>query len=173
MPNFHPISIGLCIKKTWLKKKVGLKSKEFVELVADWPLTVTKGNDSLKLTVRSWSPWIYIRLEGPEDPHLRNSWFRRSRDPAPASKPLTQTPWGLTGRAWLQAATQRVVVVAFPPLNSLGIDSRNDSSGSKLHFEWSIQNWMFILITGRLVKCLYLCLRLFWFWFCLVNRQAL
>ena len=67
-----------------------------------------------------------IRLEGPEDPHLRNSRFRRSRDPAHASIPLAQTPWGLTGRAWLQAGAQWVVIVVFPPLNnSLGIDSRN------------------------------------------------
>ena len=44
-----------------------------------------------------------IMLEGPEDPHLRNSRFRRSRDLAHASIPLAQTPWGLTGRAWLQA----------------------------------------------------------------------
>ena len=43
-----------------------------------------------------------------------------------ASIPLAQTPWGLTGRAWLQARAQRVVIVVLPPLNSLGIDSRND-----------------------------------------------
>ena len=66
-----------------------------------------------------------IRLEGPEDPQLRNAWFRRSRDPALASIPLAQTPWGLTGRAWLQAGAQRGVIVVFLPLNSLGIDSRN------------------------------------------------
>ena len=29
------------------------------------------------------------------------------------------------GRAWLQAGAQRVVIVVLPPLNSLGIDSRN------------------------------------------------
>ena len=39
-----------------------------------------------------------IRLEGPEDPHRRNSRFLRSRDHAHASIPLAQTPWGLTGR---------------------------------------------------------------------------
>ena len=66
-----------------------------------------------------------IRLEGPEDPHPRSSWFRRSRDPAHASIPRAQTPWGLTGRAWLQSGVQRVVIVGFPPLNSIGIDSRN------------------------------------------------
>ena len=53
----------------------------------------------------------YIRLEGPEDPHLTNSRFLRSRDPAHASLPLAQTPWGLTGRAWLQAGAQQVAIV--------------------------------------------------------------
>ena len=38
---------------------------------------------------------------------------------------LTQTPWGLTGRAWLQAGAQQVVIVVIPSFNSLGIDSRN------------------------------------------------
>ena len=52
-----------------------------------------------------------IRLEGPEDPHLTNSRFLRSRDPAHASLPLAQTPWGLTGRAWLQAGAQQVAIV--------------------------------------------------------------
>ena len=70
-----------------------------------------------------------IRLEGPEDPHRRNSRFRRSRDPAHASIPLAQTPWGLTGRAWLQAGAQRVVILVLPPFNSLGIDSRNADEG--------------------------------------------
>ena len=54
---------------------------------------------------------IYIRLEGPEDPHRTNSRFLRSRDPAHASLPLAQTPWGLTGRAWLQAGAQQVAIV--------------------------------------------------------------
>ena len=53
----------------------------------------------------------FIRLEGPEDPHLTNSRFVRSRDPAHASLPLAQTPWGLTGRAWLQAGAQQVAIV--------------------------------------------------------------
>ena len=73
-----------------------------------------------------------IKLEGPEDPHLRNPWFQRSCDLAHASIPLAQTPWGLTGRAWLQAGAQRVVIVVFPPLNSLGIDSPNDRSDMEL-----------------------------------------
>ena len=60
---------------------------------------------------------IVIRLEGPEDPHLRKSRFRRSRNLARASIPLAQTPWGLTGVAWLQAGAQRVVIVILPPLN--------------------------------------------------------
>ena len=54
---------------------------------------------------------MVIRLEGPEDPHRTNSRFLRSRDPAHASLPLTQTPWGLTGRAWLQAGAQQVAIV--------------------------------------------------------------
>ena len=66
-----------------------------------------------------------IRLKGPEDPLLRNSRFLRSHDLAHASIPLAQTPWGLTGRAWLQAGAQQVVIVVVPPLKSLGIDSRN------------------------------------------------
>ena len=53
----------------------------------------------------------FIRLEGPEDPHLTNSRFLRSRDPAHASLPLAQTPWGLTGRAWLQAGAQQEAIV--------------------------------------------------------------
>ena len=53
----------------------------------------------------------HIRLEGPEDPHRTNSRFLRSRDPAHASLPLAQTPWGLTGRAWLQAGAQQVAIV--------------------------------------------------------------
>ena len=54
---------------------------------------------------------LSIRLEGPEDPHRTNSRFLRSRDPAHASLPLAQTPWGLTGRAWLQAGAQQVAIV--------------------------------------------------------------
>ena len=54
---------------------------------------------------------LCIRLDGPEDPHLRNARFWRSRDHAHASIPLAQTPWGLTGRAWLQAGAQQVVIV--------------------------------------------------------------
>ena len=45
----------------------------------------------------------FITLEGPKDPHLRNSRFRWSRDLTHTSIPLAQTPWGLTGRTWLQA----------------------------------------------------------------------
>ena len=40
--------------------------------------------------------------------------------------PLAQTPWGLTGRTWLQAGAQWMVIRVLPPLNSLGIDSRNE-----------------------------------------------
>ena len=76
---------------------------------------------------------FHITQEGPEDPHLRNSRFRRSRDLAHASIPLAQTPWGLTGRTWLQAGAQWVVIVVLPPLNSLGIDSRNDLAKMRRH----------------------------------------
>ena len=56
--------------------------------------------------------WHNIRLDGPEDPLLQNSRFPRSRDHTHhVSIPLAQTPWGLTGRAWLQAGAQRVVIV--------------------------------------------------------------
>ena len=58
----------------------------------------------------------------PPPPQLQ---FRRSRHLAHASIPLAQAPWGLTGRAWLQAWAQRVVIVVVPSFNSLGIDSRN------------------------------------------------
>ena len=50
-----------------------------------------------------------------------------SCDRAHASIPLAQTPGGLTRRTWLQAGAQRAVIVVDPQLNSLGIDSRNDS----------------------------------------------
>ena len=62
--------------------------------------------------VSIWKYMKLIRLKGPEDPHH----LRRSRDLAHASIPLAQTPWGLTGRAWLQAGAQRVVIVVVPPI---------------------------------------------------------
>ena len=62
------------------------------------------------------------RPRRPPPPQLQ---LRRSRDLAHASIPLAQTPWGLTGRAWLQAGAQQAVIVVDPSLNSLGIDSRN------------------------------------------------
>ena len=63
-------------------------------------------------------PYFFLKVHyaaGPKDPHLRNSRFRRSRDLTHASIPLAQTPWGLTGRAWLQAGKQWVVIVV-PPI---------------------------------------------------------
>ena len=63
----------------------------------------------------------FITLEGPKDPHLRNSRFQRSCDLAHASIPLAQTSWGLTGSTWLQAGAQWVVIVVLPLLNSLGL----------------------------------------------------
>ena len=56
--------------------------------------------------------------------------LRRSRDLAHASIPLAQTPWGLTGRAWLQAGAQQAVIAVDPSFKSLGIDSRNVPSHS-------------------------------------------
>ena len=38
---------------------------------------------------------------------------------------LQYLPWDLTGRAWLQAGAQQVVIVVLPPLNSFRINSRN------------------------------------------------
>ena len=58
----------------------------------------------------------------PPSPQLQLRW---SRDLAHASIPLAQTPWGLTGRAWLQAGAQQAVIAVDPSFNSLGIDSRN------------------------------------------------
>ena len=62
---------------------------------------------------------------GPQRPPPPQIQLRRSRDLAHASIPLAQTPWGLTGRAWLQAGAQQAVLAVDPSINSLGIDSRN------------------------------------------------
>ena len=62
---------------------------------------------------------------GPRRPPPPQLQLRRSRDLAHASIPLAQTPWGLTGRAWLQAGAQHAVIAIDPSFNSLGIDSRN------------------------------------------------
>ena len=62
---------------------------------------------------------------GPRRPPPPQLEFRRSRDLAHGSIPLAQTPWGLTGRAWLQAGAQQAVIAVVPSFNSLGIDSRN------------------------------------------------
>ena len=62
---------------------------------------------------------------GPRRPPPLQLQLRRSRDLVHASIPLAQTPWGLTGRAWLQAGAQQAVIVVDPSFNSLGIDSRN------------------------------------------------
>ena len=71
--------------------------------------------------------WAWVHYAGgPRRPPPPQLQFRRSRDLAHASIPLAQTPWGLTGRAWLQAGAQRVVIAVDPSFNSLGIDSRNE-----------------------------------------------
>ena len=69
-------------------------------------------------TCHIWT-WFNITLEGPEDRHLHNSSFG-------GHIPLAQTPWGLTGRARLQAGAHRAVIAVNPSFNSLGIDSRNE-----------------------------------------------
>ena len=68
--------------------------------------------------------WHYAG--GPRRPPPPQLQLRWSRDLAHASIPLAQTPWGLTGRAWLQAGAQQAVIAVDPSFNSLGIDSRND-----------------------------------------------
>ena len=62
---------------------------------------------------------------GPRRPPPPQLHLRRSRDLAHTSIPLAQTPWGLTGRAWLQAGAQQAVIAVDPSFKSLGIDSRN------------------------------------------------
>ena len=94
--------------------KVKIKTNQVQNLIGI--LTVLRCIFGPNLVILAWTAdelWggQAIRLEGPEDPHRRNSRFLRSRDHAHASIPLAQTPWGLTGRAWLQAGAQRVVMV--------------------------------------------------------------
>ena len=49
---------------------------------------------------------IYIRLEGPEDRHLRNSSFGGHVTSLTLQYLWPRPPWGLTRRAWLQAGAQ-------------------------------------------------------------------
>ena len=65
---------------------------------------------------------------GPRRPPPPQLHLRRSRDLAHASIPLAQTPWGLTGRAWLQAGAQQAVIAVDPSFKSLRIDSCNASA---------------------------------------------
>ena len=69
--------------------------------------------------------WRALKTPTSETPDSEVTW-PHSHDPTHASTPLAQTPWGSTGRTWLQARTQWVVIVVLPSLNSLRIDSRND-----------------------------------------------
>ena len=69
---------------------------------------------------------------GPRRPPPAQLQSRRSRDRAHASIPLAQTPWGLTGRAWLQSGAQQAVIAIDPSFNSLGIDSRNDLANYRI-----------------------------------------
>ena len=75
-----------------------------------------------------WSHWLTQPRHyagGPRRPPPPQLHLRRSRDLAHASIPLAQTPWGLTGMAWLQAGAQQAVIAVDPSFKSLGIDSRN------------------------------------------------
>ena len=83
-------------------------------------------------TVRDWQVLRktdnFFRIHyagGPRRPPPPQLQLRRSRDLAHASIPLAQTPWGLTGRAWLQAGAQHAVIAVDPSFKSLWIDSRN------------------------------------------------
>ena len=64
--------------------------------------------------------WRVLKTPTFETPDSEFTW-PRSRFTTSGPDPL-----GLTGRAWLQAGAQRVVIVGVPSLNSLGIDSRNE-----------------------------------------------
>ena len=75
---------------------------------------------------------------GPWRPPPPQLHLRRSRDLAHASIPLAQTPWGLTGRAWLQAGAQQAVIAVDPSFKSLGIDSRNELYFSNTHILWIV-----------------------------------
>ena len=86
----------------------------------------------------------WIRPRRPPPPQLQ---FRRSRDRAHASIPLAQTPWGLTGRAWLQAGAQQAVIAVVPSFKSLGIDSRNvgvKSAGGSISKQMSLPPFIFL-----------------------------
>ena len=149
--------MALGFLKSWVSKRVKIYEPLFIDLgwVGLWGFLCwapsAKRKDHHGVSSGWSSVWHRsntglsivhsIRLEGPEDPHIRNSRFRRSHDPAHASIPLAQTPWGLTGRAWLQAGAQWVIIVVLLPLNSLGNDSCNDMSKALLylgfgHFRW-------------------------------------
>ena len=82
---------------------------------------------ALTSTLKLGHGWVITShyAGGPRRPPPPQLQLRRSRDLAHASIPLAQTPWGLTGRAWLQAGAQQAVIAVDPSFNSLGIDSRN------------------------------------------------
>ena len=66
--------------------------------------------------------WRALKTPTSETPDSEVTW--------PRSSFTTSGPGPLgfdSGRAWLQAGAQRVVIVVIPSLNSLGIDSRNGS----------------------------------------------
>ena len=89
----------------------------YLEVSKTWIYDVTKSIADISewfvtsLNILWYQKLNCIRLEGPEDPHRTNSRFLRSRDPAHASLPLAQTPWGLTGRAGLQAGAQQGAIM--------------------------------------------------------------
>ena len=69
--------------------------------------------------------FIVITLEGPEDRHLRNSICGGHVTSLTHQYLWLRPPWGLTGRAWLQAGAQQAGIAVDPSFTSLAIDSRN------------------------------------------------
>ena len=87
---------------------------------------------------------------GPRRPPPPQLHLRRSRDLAHTSIPLAQTPWGLTGRAWLQAGAQQAVIAVDPSFKSLGIDFRNVVVRSQVTLvTWLIIHFLFTLFVSR------------------------
>ena len=76
-------------------------------------------NPITAVTVKHTLGWMAPKTATSATPVLAVS------DLAHASIPLAQTPWGLTGRAWLQAEAQQAVIAVVPSFNSLGINSLN------------------------------------------------
>ena len=109
----------LLLEKIWLH--LGYKGSQRVLILY---ASHTPQTDELSLVLWSMVSQNHY-AGGPRRPPPPQLQLRRSRDLTHASIPLAQTPWGLTGRAWLQAGAQQAVIAVDPSFNSLGIDSRN------------------------------------------------